>query len=390
MTHSNPLASIIIPTHNEGDWVRRTLQALIINTCYQPFEIIVVDDGSTDGSCDFLKSGLFSRYPLKLIETRGSGVSCARNEGAAHASGDVIVFMDAHVLPDTGWLRELVGSLKDSSVGMVGPAIRTIKDPSAKGYGMIIKSPDLSTRWIAQAPVKTADVPCLGGGCVAIRREVFWAFEGFDPGSRRWGANDVSSSVSCWLLGYRCVVTPDAEVAHLFKQDGCLNYELRWEDVIANLLRTALVLFDGARLTAVIEAIEHRDCFSDSMTSIKGDIQFWERRDVLRRRFIHDADWFFNKFSNLMPDITDGSGVHMDAILKAGRGNGHPRPAECPVCGAFNYGRQMSCLRCRASLDGTQQPAEIDVCAQCGGSRAAHYRFCVHCGTPRLSKVTSL
>jgi glycosyltransferase involved in cell wall biosynthesis len=84
--------SIIIPVFNKSQTIVRAIDS-VINQDYNDCEIIVVDDGSTDGSLTNLPSKY--RSLLKIIVQKNSGVSVARNVGAANASGDLIAFLDA-------------------------------------------------------------------------------------------------------------------------------------------------------------------------------------------------------------------------------------------------------------------------------------------------------
>src|SRR5574344_1458473 len=89
-----PLISLIIPVYNIEPYVRRCLDSAIAQT-YRNIEIIVVDDGSTDGSpalCDFYAA---KDSRLKVIHRRNGGLSAARNSGLDICSGEYISFIDA-------------------------------------------------------------------------------------------------------------------------------------------------------------------------------------------------------------------------------------------------------------------------------------------------------
>ncbi|HTX39063.1 MAG TPA: glycosyltransferase family 2 protein, partial [Bryobacteraceae bacterium] len=106
--------SVVVISLNEGEALRRTVESLQAKLP-EPWEIIVVDDGSTDGSAGFLGEGrpgvTLLRPPARL------GVAGARNFGAAHATGDVLVFSDAHVLVRPGWAEALLEILARPEVG---------------------------------------------------------------------------------------------------------------------------------------------------------------------------------------------------------------------------------------------------------------------------------
>ena len=83
--------SVIIPTYNRKHTLKRAITS-VINQSYKPIEIIVVDDGSTDGTFEWINS----EYPLiKLIQQLNSGVSSSRNTGINNAIGNWIALLDS-------------------------------------------------------------------------------------------------------------------------------------------------------------------------------------------------------------------------------------------------------------------------------------------------------
>lgn len=99
----NPLVSVIIPTYNRKGIVMDTINSVYAQD-YQNTEVIVIDDGSTDGTSDFLQS---LDYPIRLYSQSNAGVSSARNLGIKYAAGEYLVFLDS----DDIWLRSFVSSM---------------------------------------------------------------------------------------------------------------------------------------------------------------------------------------------------------------------------------------------------------------------------------------
>jgi len=99
MKVSNPLISIIIPACNAASFIESAIKSAIDQT-YRPLEIIVVDDGSNDGTADIVELMIIPE--VRLFRQQNTGVSEARNRGVQEAKGEWIVFLDADdlLLPD--------------------------------------------------------------------------------------------------------------------------------------------------------------------------------------------------------------------------------------------------------------------------------------------------
>lgn len=109
---AKPTFSIIIPTLNEEHFIGLILKALTQQT-YKNFEVIIVDNGSTDKTIAVVKtlSNKLS-FPLKIVHCKKRGISYARNYGYDHASGKYLVFFDADGIPDNKWLESASDCLK--------------------------------------------------------------------------------------------------------------------------------------------------------------------------------------------------------------------------------------------------------------------------------------
>ena len=109
--------SVIIPTYNRKKYIKRAIDS-VIRQSYKPFEIIVIDDGSTDGTYELIKQS-YSSSQISLEKQINSGVSSARNKGIKLANGDWIAFLDS----DDEWfenkLELQVREIKKSKTFMI-------------------------------------------------------------------------------------------------------------------------------------------------------------------------------------------------------------------------------------------------------------------------------
>lgn len=197
-----PFISVAICSYNGSATVRDTLEALQA-LAYPNFEVIVVNDGSTDTLVDIVKN-----YPVRLVSTVNRGLSSARNTAAQHAKGEIIAFIDDDAYPDAHWLHYLASAYETSThAGIGGPNIAPDEDgPVAHCVANAPGGPVhvLTTDEIAE------HIP----GCnMTFRRDVYLAVGGCDPVYRSAG-DDVDL---CWRIqeaGYTIGYHPSALVWH--------------------------------------------------------------------------------------------------------------------------------------------------------------------------------
>jgi GT2 family glycosyltransferase len=197
-----PKVSVVVCSHNGSRTIRQTLTALE-ELEYPDYEIIVVDDGSTDET-----ASIAGQCRVRLIRTENNGLSAARNRGMHEAAGEIIAYIDDDAYPDPHWLTYLAACfLRTEHAGIGGPNI------SPPGDGLIADC-------VANAPggpvhvLLTDEVAEHIPGCnMAYRRENLMAVGGFDPVFRVAG-DDVDV---CWRLqerGWSLGFAPAAVVWH--------------------------------------------------------------------------------------------------------------------------------------------------------------------------------
>ena len=297
MPDAPPNISVVILSRNEGSNLRRTVETLA-PTLPDAAEMVVVDDGSSDGSADFVdRAGCLRRHrrrlAIRLVRSRGLGVAKGRNLGARHSSGDVIVFADAHVDVDEGWWQPMLDLLRRPRVGAVGPVISSMADPECKGYGLEMHGPDPSEEWLVEPVAEPRPVPLLGGCFLAMRRDTFEATGGFDPGMTSWGMNDNEISLRLWLLGYELWLAPQVDVRHLFRERH--PYRVKWSGLLHNKLRMAHVHFGPQRRARVEEALRRHEDFPAARDMLRQSDVARRRRQVHSQRS-RDDDWYFGRF----------------------------------------------------------------------------------------------
>jgi len=284
---TTPRISVVVISRNEGNFLRRTVDNLI-DTLPGDAEIIVVDDGSTDHSAD--------RLPRRVLlhRAQGLGVAKSRNFGGRQATGDILIFADAHLGLDAYWWRPLTRHLEDPRVGAVAPGIARWRDDGPRGWGLRFKGPQMDVSWFHRKPKGPAAVPILPGCCLAMRRDVFErAGGGWDNGLEQRGNVDNEVSVRLWLLGYELLIVPDVLVRHRFRKTS--PFPVGWPQYLHNRLRLAFVHFGPERLARVVSSLRGYPRFGEAMAlAVEGDAGA-RRREIFSLR-TRDDDWYFDKF----------------------------------------------------------------------------------------------
>ena len=287
--------SVVLPAANESVLLQRTVEQFA-KTLPPNSEIIVVDNGSTDGCANFLLAE--PQANVTLIQTSEAlGVAGARNRGLLQAQGEVVVFADSHIDVPENWWQPLVATLNRPHVGLVGPGIGIMGNPNTTfAYGQRIAEPNLRTEWLPKKEEEPYAVPALGGGFMAMRHDTLKAAGAFDDGMPKWGLEDTEICIRYWLLGYEVWTAPSVNIMHYFRKDRPYS-GVQVKHVTHNVLRTALLHFGQSRIARVVKALQERPEFSDAM-SLTVDTDVWCRRAELNARRMHDDDWFFAKFAN--------------------------------------------------------------------------------------------
>lgn len=286
--------SIVIPAHNEGENLVDTVCCVLENTTYSDFEIIVVDDGSTDDSGSRLSDAVGNDTRVSMVRAEGLGVANARNLGASCASGKILIFLDAHCYTPPDWMDGLIQPLAETRVGMVGPAIATMRYGSdVRGLGMTWRNVSLEIKWLRQRKITPYPVPLLTGACQAVRKADLKKLGCYDRGMTRWGSEDEELCLRYWLMGYEVLVQPQTVIYHLFKESH--PYEVHIQEVIYNRLRLAMLHFSSERVNRVLD-------FYKNVTGFGEIIGWLQRSGVMSRRHqLHelrcrDDNWFCSRF----------------------------------------------------------------------------------------------
>ena len=220
--------SIIIPVFNNAEYTKQCLKALIENAPNSPYEVIIVDNGSTDSTEEVLKC---LRGSVKIISnSENLGFAKACNQGAAAADGNYLVFLNNDTKVQPGWLRELVKVLEnDPGVGAVGSKL-LYPDGSVQHAGVVILEIEgvnalLPRHAFIQQPSDPnfINVPMLfqavTAACMMVRKSDFDRVNGFDESY--WnGSEDVDLCFKLAEIGKKIVYQPKSVITHYESKSG--------------------------------------------------------------------------------------------------------------------------------------------------------------------------
>lgn len=206
--------SIVIPTYNQADYLRKCIDSIIDYTDL-PYEIIVVDNGSTDGTAGYLAS-LKGRVRYRLLETN-LGFAAAVNRGLMMAKGQTIALLNNDALVTEHWLENMLRCLhSDERIGMVGPVTNYIGGEQLvqTNYSSIPEMYAFARKHNAPDPVKWRETNRLTGFCLLFRREL-WERTGYwDEGFANGNFEDDDYSVRVRMQGCSLMIAGDAFVHH--------------------------------------------------------------------------------------------------------------------------------------------------------------------------------
>lgn len=286
--------SLVISTYDEGPRLRETVDSLL-GAAEQPAQIVVVDDGSTDGSAD-------GTWPERVTvwHRPHRGIAVARNHGANVSDQSILVFLDAHCTVENHWLSPLCDALVQFPTALVGPAIDDPRTPGLLGCGATIINPLFEYRWNIVTSSETGFVQIVPGGCLAVRRDLFLATGGFGPFAG-FGLEDVDLSL-CWHeAGHPVLGVPRSRVRHSFRIQA--PYQPEHQHWVENVLRTAFRHLTGDRLRKTIFACapypEFVPAIADVLAATLTEPEESQQKNierVLKGSIAWESDHFNNKF----------------------------------------------------------------------------------------------
>jgi len=218
-TH-RPLVSIIISNFNGKNYVEACLSS-VLKTAYSNFEVVLVDNASTDGSLSLVEKSFGRDSRLRIVRNnRDLGFSVANNIGFEYASGSYIVFLNNDTVVDSQWLNYLIEAFEsDRTIGMAQTAILEITGDKIQTNGLLLSDYYMYGYAIGRGkPTDTKypptfEVSFAGGAAMIIDRKLIDE-SGLFESLVSFNYDDILLSIKTWLAGKRVVTVSKSMIYH--------------------------------------------------------------------------------------------------------------------------------------------------------------------------------
>jgi len=226
-----PLVSIVIPVYNQLDYTRKCLDSIRQFT-FVPYEIIIVNDASTDGTEEYLRS---QKDLIVKANTENLGYPNSCNIGIQSSSGKYVVLLNNDTIVTRNWLENLLEVFKlHPKVGLVGPVSNNISgfqiEKEAK-YSTINSMHQFAEQINIKRKYAWMLAPRIAFVCAVISREVINTIGGLDERFAPGNFEDDDYCLRVQLAGFKTVIATDVLIHHYgsksFKSNSVIKYEER-------------------------------------------------------------------------------------------------------------------------------------------------------------------
>ena len=334
LVDGTPRASVVVVTYDNLAFTRMCLESLLANTEGPSYEVIVVDNASTDGTPEYLRELARHHSHIRLVlNQRNLGFAPANNQALALARGSVLVLLNNDTIVPPGWLAGLVRHLDDPAVGLIGPVTSYAGneariDITYRTYAELVQ---FATERALRHADELFDIPQLEMFCVAMRRDAYERIGTLDEQFAVGMFEDDDYSVRMRRAGYRVAcaegvfvhhfgqasfgkLTPSGEYGELFRTNRA-RFEKKWGELWQQHRRRRSAEYD--RLVDRIRASVREVIPSDATVLVvsKGDE---ELLDLDGRRAWHFPQLADGTYAGSYPADSAEAIAHLEELRARG------------------------------------------------------------------------
>jgi GT2 family glycosyltransferase len=306
---SSPLVSIIIVNHN-GEKLLSDCLASLRDLEYKNYEIILVDNSSSDGSINLIENHFPLIHLIRLEKNYGYAI--ANNIAARIAKGDLLLFLNNDTNVTNGFLSSLVSAMRLENADICQPML-LYPDGRIDSAGDYVDI--LGRAYNSKSHTSTIkNILSARGACMLIKRSVFSALNGFDE-KFFVGFEDVDLGWRAWIIGYKTILVPNSIVYHLGGQTTNKftdimefhsvknNLMLRFtnfdtyfcvKSIFLFILINSIKKFFGISLIKEIESSQTLPSFRTIMQSVGWIVRnfsyLWKKRREIQLRKVRSTD----------------------------------------------------------------------------------------------------
>lgn len=224
--------SIIIPVYNKVEYTQKCIESILGNTFNVDYEIIVVDNASSDGTANYLKTISAQEDRIKVISNnQNAGFAGSNNQAVEHANGEYVLFLNNDTEVLQGWLENMLKVItSDSTVGIVGNKL-LYPDGTVQHGGVVIINDKVNNDPLLAQNIfvgqnrsfsdanQMREYQAVTAACLLTSKEHFKQVNGFDE--QFWnGYEDVDFCFKIRETGLKVVYQPASEVLHYESKSG--------------------------------------------------------------------------------------------------------------------------------------------------------------------------
>ena len=206
---NNPMVSVIIVNYNGKNHLEKCLESLM-KVDYEKYEVILIDNNSTDDSIEFVKNVYPSVIIIKL--EKNYGFAEPNNIGAKNAKGELLLFLNNDTVVNPNFIQELIKVINLDSKIAICQSLLLKPNGEVESSGDFIDI--LGRAFMSKEKVtEVKEILSARGACMLVRKNIFWELGGFDKNFFA-SFEDIDLSWRAWIWGYKIVLVPNSIVYH--------------------------------------------------------------------------------------------------------------------------------------------------------------------------------